>query len=221
MIKGWPILAGIIIIALGAWVLIGVKGCGDPKEQILQDSLNIEKQRNDTITTRANEWKQKHDSITLAKHIGDSLDKHKIDSLTTVCTSLKTKFLSTRDTIANLHDRLNVAFSTNDTGRVYKIADSLNNELVAANNQLFSWQISRDSLSSAQLSEIERLQGVITTLQGQISQFTALLTDCTNNAAALAKTGQKAAKKAKLASLWAKLGTGIAAVAIGIILIVK
>lgn len=212
----------IIVILSCALTFFVIRGCNkDTANEQLQASITAGTIKNDSVTQQASIWKNKHDSVTLAKHKGDSLFTHRIDSLNAVCSSLKTKFLSTRDTIANLHDRLNKAFADNDTAGVWDIADSLNNALVTVNNQLFAWQLSRDSVSSTQLSEIERLQGVITSLQGQISQFTALLTDCTNNAAALAKTANAAVKKAKMMGLFNRIGIGLAAVALGVILIVK
>lgn len=204
-----------IIIAILACALTFflIRGCDKGKAvQSLQDSLTVEREINDTVMSQARAWKLKHDSITAAKQKGDSLYTRKIDSLNTVCSSLKTKFLSTRDTIANLHDRLNKAFSDNDTTGVWDIADSLNKALVVANNQLFNWQISRDSISSAQLAEIQRLEGIITQLQAEIAQFQGLLKMCTDNNAALSKTTQAAIKKLKVRGLLSKIGAGIVAV---------
>lgn len=219
MSKVWPFIVVLLIGVVATFFLMG--GCNHGKDvQSLHDQLKAATAKDDTIQLIALDWKAKHDSITSAKRKGDSLYTHKIDSLNSVCNSLKSKFLSTRDTIANLHDRLNKAFADNDTTGVWGIADSLNNQLVKANNALFAWQIGRDSVSTAQLSEIQRLQGIIITLQAQISQFQGLLKMCTDNNAALSKIAQMAIKKAKTKGLLNKIGIGIVGL-LGIILIAK
>jgi len=160
---------------------------------------------NDTLRNIGFRHSQQVDTIN-AHHTRDSLKfSRKIDSLAKVCATLKSNFLATRDTIASLHNRLEAAFLSNDSSAVWLIADSLNDELVKANGQLFAWQTGRDSTETTNMDEINRLRGVIVELQQEIVTFKGLLVDCTNNASNLAKNGDAAISKLKKRTLWAKI----------------
>lgn len=198
----------ILLILLGVGIIfICLRSCNGKSADVqrIEDSIRTEKILNDTIQNIGLRHSQHVDTIN-AHHTRDSLKfSRKIDSFAKVCASLKSNFLATRDTITSLHNRLEAAFLSNDSNAVWLIADSLNSELVKANNQLFAWQVGRDSVEIDQLKEIQRLRDVITQLQGEVSTFKILLAECTNNASNLAKNGNAIIAKLKKRTLWAKI----------------
>jgi len=196
-----------------------MRGCGKGGNP-LQDSVNVYKKINDTLKAQTIVLSKANDSVINRWRKDTSTYRHRIDSLTRVTQTLKVSFLHTRDTIANLHNRLDSAFAANDTAGVWDIADSLNNELTKANNLLFAWQISRDSNDTTKDHQIDELNTIVVSLQEQIVQYKLLLKECTDNSANLSKTANSAIKKSKLNSLWGKIGTGLAAV-LAILLIAK
>jgi hypothetical protein len=189
--------------------------------QDLTDSLKIEQQVNATID-KAREELVRQNNETFRKYQQDSAFRSKkIDSLQLINEKLKANFTSHRDTIVKLHFKLDSAFAANDTVGVWDYADSLNNALVRTDAALTQLQIGRDSLESEMRDRITGLQNTIKELQDQIIQFKELLTECTNNNAALYKTAQKAVKKAKLSTLLNKIGIGLAAVVAAVLIIHK
>ena len=211
----------ILCLVLGAAIVIlCMKSCkGDSELKSLSDSLKIQILRADSIQSKAVKLGHTTDSVVIKNRVDSFRYITKIDSLNKVCARLKANFLATRDTISNLHNKLNDAFATSDTGKVYRIAHSLNNQLVIANNELFSWSVGRDSSDQAMKDEIVRLYNVIDTLKSQINQFKELLVTCTNNNAALSKTANSAIKKAKARGLVSKIGMGLAALLAAIAII--
>lgn len=200
----------VLLLGVGlCWLCM--QGCHrDSGIQKIQDSLQVEKKLNDTLKLRTTQISSLFDSTSRKNSTDSLMYNHKIDSFKRVTEVFKKSFLATRDTIASLHNRLSMAFINLDTVGVYRLADSLNNELVNANNQLFEWQISRDSTDNVQAAEIKRLRMVVSDLQTQIVQFKALLIQCTDNASGLAKNANKAINKAKAWSVFGKIGAGIA-----------
>lgn len=211
----------IIFASIGLLIVFfKFKGCNNGPSEVdrIRDSLRIEKALNDTIRIAASILSVKFDS-SIHRNTVDSLKfTKKIDSLKKVNASLKSNFLSTRDTIVSLHSRLETAFLFNDSNAVWRIADSLNNELVKANNELFAWQLGRDSSETAQMDEIARLRGVIVELQQEIGQFKTLLKQSTDNSANLARQLDTVLKKMKARKLWARISEGLNVVLAAIII---
>jgi hypothetical protein len=216
------IIPYVLLIVAVVVIFFLLKGCGKGSDiKIIQDSVKVQIQRNDSIKAVAAILYKKVDSIS-DKNTKDSIRyTRKIDSFVRVTKDLKTSFLATRNEISVLHNRLETAFIDLDTVGVFRIADSLNRELVSANNQLFAWQISRDSTDNLKDEEIARLRGIIVDLQGQIVQLKALLIACNDNTDRLGKSASKAIKKAKIASLISKIGVGIALVVTAILIVHK
>lgn len=212
----------IVVLIIGAVIcFLLMKGCrpGSSIDRI-EDSLRIEKALNDSIKISAVIVKKSNDSILTVKTKGDSAYKHKIDSQAHIIAILKGQFKVTKDSIGTLYDQLKTFYLAHDTTDLYKTYSELRDQLTTANNELFAIQIARDSSDYIRNNEITRLNGIITTLQGQIKEYQSLLVQCTDNSAALAKNGQLAAKKAKAIKLWQGISAGLAAV-IAILLIAK
>jgi hypothetical protein len=208
---------------LCAIAIIGyaLKGCNRDNAAIqkIQDSLNVEKALNDTIKIKASRIAYFNDSLTV-KHTKDSVKYiSKIDSLVKVVQTLKGQFKVTKDSIGTLYGQLKTFYYQHDTVALIATYNRLSSELTEANNQLFAIQLNRDSVDNVNVAEILRLNGLITTLQGQIKQYNDLLTDCTGNASKLAKNGEAALKRAKAGKLFGLLGTGIAALVALLVLI--
>lgn len=198
-----------------------MKGCG-PSSGIdkIQDSLRIENALNDTISLQA-KFLLRHSEALESKNKSDSLSYRKtIDSQARVIAVLQGKFRITKDSIGTLYDQLKVFYDAHDTIALANAYQELRGQLDLANQLLFSIQIGRDSADNMNTAEIARLNVLLTALQSHIKAYEALLVECTTNASNLAKTGQRAVKKAKMDALFAKIGAGLAAL-VAILLIVK
>jgi|SRR5882762_2657911 len=207
------VFGGIVILCAIFLVFYIFKGCGKGSSiQIIQDSLNSYKEKNDSIKGRATVIAKSNDSLITAKVIGDSLYKHKIDSQSHVISILKGQTKITKDSVVILYKQLKEFYDNKDTVALLAAYTELKNQWTELNQQNFNLQIAQDSIGNIKDAEIARLNVVIIELGKQIDQFKTLLTLSTDNASAQAKAANKAVKRAKLADLWAKLGTGIAGV---------
>lgn len=211
MSKILPYLA-VLLIGI-AVCFFWMKGCGKESDvQVIQDSLNTFKKKNDTIVALTTVVSHKFDSIRV-RHTHDSLGyTHKIDSQSHIITVLRGQTKITKDSVVILYRQLKEFYDNKDTVALLAAYTELRNQWSQLNQQLFNLQIARDSSDNIRTAEIERLNGVITSLEGQIVEFKDLLIQCTDNASNLAATGNKALKKAKMASLWSKIGGGLAAI---------
>lgn len=203
-----------LAVCIGALVMFfWMKGCGAASGvDKIQDSLNVEKALNDTIKTEAlfmmQEIKRGDE-----KNTRDSLIfNHKIDSQSKVIAKLEGRFNVARDSIGALYANLKTFYLNHDTVDLYLTYSNLRDQLIQANQLIFSLQISRDSADYTRDQEIVRLNSTIVTLQNHIKSYVALLTECTNNSAALYKNGSLAAKKAKGGKLFAEIAAGILAI---------
>lgn len=208
------ILPYLVVLLIGiAICFLWLKGCGKGSDiQIIQDSLNTFKKKNDTIVALTTVVSHKFDSIRV-KHTHDSLGyTHKIDSQSHIITVLQGQTKVTKDSVVILYKQLKEFYDNKDTVALLAAYTELRNQWGQLNQQLFNLQIARDSSDNIRTAEIERLNRVVASLEGQITQFKTLLAECTDNASNLAKAGNKAVKKAKLAALWGKIGTGLAGI---------
>lgn len=195
----------------GLLMFFWMKGCNGSGIQKLQDSLNVERVLNDTIAIRSKSLISKYE-IEQTRDSIDRLDYQRIiDSQKLVINSLQGKFKVTKDSIGKLYDNLKVFYLDHDTASLFLAYGELRQQLTLANNQLFAIQIARDSADYTRDAEITRLNAVVTTLQSHIKAYEALLTECTNNGAALYKNGILATKKAKGGKLFAEIAAGILA----------
>lgn len=212
----------VLAFLLGGMVLFfWMKGCGPASgTDKIQDSLRIEQALNDTIAGNAR-FLLSYSQALETKNARDSLSYRKtIDSQARVIAVLQGKFRVTKDSIGTLYDQLKVFYDAHDTIALANAYAELRGQLDLANQLLFSIQIGRDSADNINTAEIARLNVLATALQSHIKAYEALLVECTTNASNLAKTGQKAVKKAKMDALFAKIGIGLAAI-VTLLLIAK
>ena len=219
MSKIWPYILVLLVGIIATFFLMG--GCGKANSvQSLQDSIRAEKNRNAYITDSNLKLKYAVYLTETQSHFDSITFQRKLDSQSKVIAGLQGKFKITKDSIMTLYTGLKTFYDNHDTVALFATYADLRDQLNLANNQLFAIQISRDSLDYSYKTEVGRLNGVIDTLQVQLKQFNDLLVECTTNAAALAKNGQKAVKRAKLNGLLSKVGIGVAGL-LTILLIVK
>jgi len=213
------IIGVVAILAVACFFLF--RGCQQSKAvQSIQDSLNVERALNDTIKIEKAVIAKANDSIMVKSHSDSAKFVSKIDSLSKVVATLRGQFKVTKDSIGTLYSNLKTYYLGHDTVALYRTYSELQTQLTDANNMLFAIQLARDSSDNARDTEIVRLNGLIKTLEAQISELQALLVSCTANASNLAKTGDLAIKKAKASGLFAKIGMGIAAL-IAVLLLIK
>lgn len=202
----------VLAFLLGGLVLFfWMKGCGPASgTDKIQDSLRIEQALNDTIAENAR-FLMSYSRGLETKNARDSASYRKtIDSQSRVIAALQGKFRVTKDSIGTLYDQLKVFYDSHDTIDLANAYAELHGQLDLANQLLFSIQIGRDSADNINTAEIGRLRVLVTALQSHIKAYEALLVECTTNASNLAKTGQKAARQAKMNALFAKIGAGLA-----------
>jgi hypothetical protein len=217
--KAISIIGVVVIISIACFFLF--RGCEQSKSvQAIKDSLNVERALNDTIKIEKAVISKANDSVMAKSHKDSTIFISKIDSLTKIVATLKGQFRVTKDSIGTLYGQLKTFYYQHDTVALVETYNRLSSELTEANNQLFAIQLARDSSDNARDTEIVRLNGLIKTLEAQISELQALLVSCTANASNLAKTGDLAIKKAKASGLFAKIGMGIAAL-IAVLLLIK
>lgn len=208
MSKGLTYFAAFAIGILCCWFFMSK--CNKPDEK-LENTIKVLSAVNDSLYISSQKITRENDSITIAKIIGDSLYEHKIDSQKHVILRWEARWQITKDSIGVLYESLKTLYLDHDTAGLIEAYNELGDQLQAANHQLEAMRIARDSADNIRDAEITRLQGVIGQLQGEILELKGLLVASTNNASELAKTGLKAAKKAKINALISKLGIGLSA----------
>lgn len=210
---------GIVAILLIACFFF-FRGCQQGKAlQSIQDSLNIEKALNDTIKIKATKVAQANDSIVVKNTKDSTKYVSKIDSLTRIVQTLKGQFKVTKDSIGTLYVQLKTLYDAHDSIGLARTYYELRDQLNSANQLIFSIQISRDSADNVRNAEIARLNGLVIILQGQLTQYINLLTECTKNADSLSKSGNLAIKQARAGKLFAKIGAGLAALITALLII--
>lgn len=207
-ITSWTYLVVFAIGILCCWWFM--RGCDKPDAGLI-DSIKILSAKNDTIVLQNDALSKKNDSVILAKRRGDSLYSHKIDSQSRIIAIWEGRFKITKDSIGVLYDKLKELYVAHDTADLVEAYQQLGEQLQDAKTQLSALRVAKDSADNIREAEITRLQGVINQLQTEIIELKTLLVQCTSNASELAKTGLKAAKKAKIAGLISKLGVGLSA----------
>lgn len=208
-LPNWTYLVVFAIGILCSWYFM--KGC-DKADTGLIDTIKVLSAKNDSIAVAAKSISLHNDSITIAKKKGDSVYQHKLDSQSHIIAIWQGRFGITKDSIGVLYGKLRDLYLANDTVELASAYHELGYQLQDARTQLSALQSARDSADLIRDGEVSRLNGIIDQLQAEIKQLEGLLVDCTNNASALAKTGLKAARKAKIAALISKIGIGLSAV---------
>lgn len=203
-------------------VFFKFQGCNSGPSDVdkIRDSLKVEKALNDTIKIEHISTLKKIDSV-IHKSSKDSIRyTKKIDSITAAYVQLKSKFSGTKDSLFTLKNQLDAFANGSGNDQLKEIVSRLDGQLMDANLQLFQIQINRDSADAAKDSEIVRLHGVISVLQGQLAQLSSLLTQSTDNSSAIAKQTDAALNKVKKRTLLAKI-SGTLNVLLGVLLILK
>lgn len=155
------------ILCVSVW-----KGCqADKKVEILTTSVLRETTMSDSLKKVVTRIGKSKDSI-VAKNGQDSIIyTSKIDSLTKETKRWKGNFMRTRDSIILLNNSFQAQLLKGDTTGAITTINYLRDQLGLANNQLFQWQIGRDSSENAYIEEINRLRGVIADLLVKIDGF--------------------------------------------------
>lgn len=208
-LPSWTYLAVLAIGIFICWYFM--RGCDKPDEGLV-DSIKVLAAKNDSLVVGGEKVKHQNDSLKIAIKEGDSIYKHKLDSQSRIIAIWQGRFKVTKDSIGVLYGNLKKFYLNHDTIALAETYNRLAQELQDANQQLFAIQIARDSSDNIRDAEIARQRRNISELEDQIDELSRLLTACTNNASELAKTGAKAAKKAKISALISKIGIGISAV---------
>lgn len=186
--------------------------------KITQDSLNAHIRVTDSISKKADTLVRAKDSVIQKSHKDSTIFIHTSDSLKTVISILKGRFSVTKDSIGILYRQLGAFYQAGDTIALKAAYFDLKQQLDLASNELFAIQISRDSLDVVKSAEIDRLNGVVNTLKGQLdSAFSLISTQIANSRAEEAATQKliNSQKKAKFIHFLEIIGTGIAGLFIG------
>lgn len=209
MSKVIPYFAVFTIGIICCWYF--VRSCDKPDTGLL-DTIKVLSAKNDSVAAVGQKVFHENDSLKIVKKRGDSIYEHKIDSQNHIIAVWQGRLKITKDSIGSLYADLKTFYLNHDTVALAETYHRLSDQLHDANQQLFNIQIARDSADNIRDAEITRLQGIISQLQAEISELKALLISCTANASELAKTGLKAAKKAKIAALIGKIGVGLSGI---------
>lgn len=215
--KIFSIIGWIVAIAL---VIYCVNSCNkDAKAiQIAQDSLNIHKKITDSIKRDKDYLLSANEVLIITNHNDSARYARTNDSLKTVIAILKGKFSITKDSINTLYAQLKTFYLAGDTNSLKIAYLELRKELDEAGSQLFQIQIARDSADYAKDNEIDRLNGTIKTLQGQLDRaFVDLTTQIANSRAEENATKKliNRQKRAKLFNIFENIFAGIAGIFIG------
>lgn len=211
-----------LFIAGGAICWLFLRGCAgdEAKTKSLEDSLKIQQALTDTLIVKNQTITKQNDSVKKKQTADSVVFTQKIDSQTSVIAILKGKVKVGADSIGSLYSSLKRLYLTNDSVGLVLAYNELGQQLQGTKNELLSLQVAMDSADTLRSNEIDRLNGVISTLQSEINELKTLLKQSTDNSAQLAKNLNAALKMAKRNRLFAKLGTGLA-VLLGAILLVK
>ncbi len=213
----WGLLGYILAIGIAFLYFRQCKSEG-AEIKLVQDSLSVHVKITDSVI-KAKESKLKFNDSVIKKDHADSLSyTRQNDSLKTVISILKGKFSVTKDSIGVLYNQLAAFYNAGDTVALRAAYLDLKQQLDLAGSQLFAIQIARDSMDFVKSNEIERLNGVVNTLKGQLdSAFALLNTQIANSRSEEAATQQilTAQKKKRIWDLLEKIGIGIGALFIG------
>lgn len=211
-ILGWVIAVAVLVLY--------VNSCHKNADAIklAQDSLNVHRRVTDSIKLESDSLKVENAVLKFTNHNDSSLFVRKMDSLKNVISLLKGRFSVTKDSINLLYGQLRTFYEAGDTTALKSAYLSLRQQLDEAGQQLFQIQIARDSSDYAKDNEIERLNGVVKTIQAQLDRAFQELTAQIANSKAEENETQKLItkqKKAKLAGIFKLIGVAIAGLFVG------
>jgi hypothetical protein len=194
-----PLLYIIIGVIAVAAIFFLFKGCKASKAQTkaLTDSLvyyrNVSdsNHKNVIIVTKFN------DSVVGKNHKDSIWYNQKINDQAHVIAVLNGRYSKIKDSIPNDYALLKKFYLDHDTTALYETYNRLNQELIDANNLLFSIQLARDSSDNIRVSEIERLNGVIKTTRQSLAAFKLAYEDELNTTKGLSTALNKSIKQQK------------------------
>lgn len=196
----------IIIVGLIIWIFLIWESCNSSKQiHILSDSVLVQKKISDSIKIINDIVVKSNDSVIKKNKTDSVLYSTKIDSLTKESKRLRGNFLQTRDSLIVLYKKLQNDISIHDTVGSFEIIEQLRNKLGDADTQLFQWQINRDSSDYSRNAEIERLRGIVSTLQNQIVGFKGAFDTEFKSHQAITNDFFKLQKKARIQSFLGKI----------------
>lgn len=216
-ISSWTVLGWVAAIVVA---FLYFRSCKSQSAQLklTQDSLNIHKRITDSVVKQRDTMIRAKDSVIQKSHKDSVVFIRVNDSLKTVISVLKGRFSVTKDSIGVLYRQLGYFYHAGDTVALKAAYIDLKQQLDLASNQLISLQLARDSSDQVKSNEIDRLNGVVNTLKGQLdSAFSLLSTQIANSKAEEAATQKliNSQKKAKFIKLLEIIGAGIAGLFIG------
>lgn len=213
----WTIF-GYVLTIVCIFLLFRQCKSGSAALKLAQDSLSVHIKITDSISKKADTLARTKDSVIQKSHMDSTLYVRQNDSLKIVINVLKGRFSITKDSIGILYRQLGAFYRSGDTAALKVAYIDLKQQLDLAGQQLFRIQIARDSLDFVKSAEIDRLNGVVNTLKGQLDSAFTLLTAQIANSKAEENATQKLIsnqKKAKFINLLEIIGAGVAGLFIG------
>lgn len=216
--RNWITVLGWLLVAL--LVVQNIRSCNGENAAIKseQAALDAHKKTTDSIKGESDSLKGANETLIIVNH-NDSLSySRKIDSFKVIVSILKGRFLTTKDSINLLYSQLKVFYEAGDSNALKTAYLSLRQQLDEAGQQLFAIQIARDSSDYAKDNEIERLNGVVKTLQAQLDrcflEFSKEV-DVAISEGKIAQTLLNKQKKGKFMEWLRLLGVAIAGLLVG------
>lgn len=213
----WTVLGWVVAIAIAFLYFRSCKA-GSAQLQLTQDSLNVHIRVTDSISKKADTLVRAKDSVIQKSHQDSAVFVRVRDSLTAKLKVFQRGFSVTRDSIRVLYDLLPELFYSGDTAALKAAYFDLKQQLNQAGDQIDAIKKDRDSLDVVKNAEIDRLNGVVNTLKGQLdTSFAVLATQIANSRAEESATQKliTVQKKAKFIKLLEIIGAGIAGLFIG------
>jgi hypothetical protein len=213
----WTVLGWVVAIVIA---FLYFRSCKATTAQLklTQDSLNVHIRVTDSISKKADTLVRAKDSVIQKSHKDSTTFIRVADSLKTVINVLKGRFSVTKDSIGVLYRQLGEFYRAGDTAALKTAYIDLKQQLDLAGDQLKVLQSGRDSLDAVKSAEIDRLNGVVNTLNPQLdSAFSLLSTQIANSKAEESATQKliNTQKKAKFIHILEIIGVGIAGLFVG------